>query len=44
MSHSAEKKPQRGPFGLHYIFEALKFCDLVGESNPRSPATQIPEN
>ena len=32
-----------GPFGLHYTFEVLKKCNLVRESNPRSPASQTPE-
>ena len=45
MSNSARKKNSKeGPFGLHYTFEALKICDLVRESNPRSPASQTPEN
>ena len=31
------------PFGLHYTFEALKICDLVRLSNPRSLASQTPK-
>ena len=39
-SHSAEKNPKRGPFGLASTFESIKNCGLVRESNPRSPASQ----
>ena len=39
-SHSAEKNPKGGPFGLASTFGSIKTCGLVRESNPRSPASQ----
>ena len=38
------KKPQRGPFGLPSTFGSIKICGLVRDSNPRSSASQTPEN
>ena len=44
-SHSAEKNPKAVPFGLPSTFGSIrKFCGLVRDSNPRSPASQTPEN
>ena len=43
-SRIVPKKPKGGPFGLPSTFGSIrKFCGLVGDSNPRSPA-QTPEN
>ena len=44
MSHGAEKTAKGGPFGLPSTFGRLKVCGLVRDSNPRSPASQPPEN
>ena len=39
------KKSKGGPFGLHSTFGSIKkFCGLLRNSNPRSPASQTPEN
>ena len=38
-SHSAEKNPKGGPFGLTCTFGSIKkIYGLVRESNPRTPA------
>ena len=43
-SHSA-KKPKGGTFGLPSYFGRIRiFCGSVRDSNPRSPASQTPEN
>ena len=39
-SHCAEKKPKGDPLVSPLLLEALKNCDLVRESNPRSPRFQ----
>ena len=40
----APKKRKEGLFGLPSIFGCIKICGLVRDSNPRSPASQTPEN